>query len=202
MCNGNNIRQIEKTGIDLMGFIFYPGSPRYVSKKPEYLPENVGKVGVFVNESVDSIQKKIKLYHLDYIQLHGEESPELCKKLQKNEVKVIKAFPIANEKDLEACIPYIKYCDFFLFDTRSPERGGSGKSFSWDILKKYSEPIPFLLSGGIGPDDIPKIKRFSHPRFIGIDLNSHFETAPGFKDPEKLKKFIDNLKSLDKNEQN
>ena len=82
----------------------------------------------------------------------------------------------------------------FLFDTKCSSAGGNGEQFDWSILNDYDGDVPFLLSGGIGPDDVEKIKSFNHPKFAGIDLNSCFEIEPGLKDVEKLKKFISQLK--------
>ncbi|MCH5327457.1 MAG: phosphoribosylanthranilate isomerase [Coprobacter sp.] len=196
MRDADNIRQIEPLGIRLMGFVFYPPSPRYAGERPVYLPENILKTGVFVNAGWDEIQEKRVLFDLDYIQLHGGESPDLCVRLRESGVKVIKAFPVKTAEDLIPCRHYADGCDLFLFDTRTEEYGGSGRSFSWSVLESYTGPVPFLLSGGIGPDDIDKINAFRHPCWAGVDLNSRFESRPGIKNPEQLKHFIENLKKL------
>ena len=188
MRDAENIREVEALGIDMMGFIFYPKSSRYVSEQPAYLPQKCERVGVFVNEDVENIKKIADNYALDFIQLHGHESIEDVQKLQDR--KVIKAFNIATKEDLDATVPYVGLVDYFLFDTKGPSVGGNGEKFDWSILDAYNGDTPFLLSGGIGPDDAERIKTFRHPKCIGIDLNSRFEIEPGIKDIVKLKTFL------------
>ena len=111
-------------------------------------------------------------------------------------MKVIKAFPIRDRFCLEACRNYEYVCDYFLFDTPTPGYGGSGAVFDWKLLDRYNGKTPFLLSGGIGTENIGSLRPFSHPRWAGIDLNSRFETAPALKDAEKLKAFIREFRSI------
>ena len=188
MRDAENIREVEALGIDMMGFIFWPKSSRYVSKRPAYLPQKCKRVGVFVNEDIENIMKIADDYALDFIQLHGHESIEEVKKLKDR--KIIKAFNIATKEDLDATTPYANLVDFFLFDTKGPSVGGNGEKFDWSILDAYNGDTPFLLSGGIGPEDAERIKSFNHPKCIGIDLNSRFEIEPGIKDIVKLKTFL------------
>ena len=188
MRDGDNIREVEALGIDMMGFIFYPKSSRYVSKHPEYLPTKCKRVGVFVDEDVENIMKIADDYALDFIQLHGHESIEEVMKLQ--DWNVIKAFNIATKEDLEKTAPYAGLVDYFLFDTKGPSAGGNGEKFDWSILDAYNDDTPFLLSGGIGPDDAERILNYHHPKCIGFDLNSRFEIEPGIKDIIKLKTFL------------
>ena len=198
MRDAENIREVEALGIDMMGFIFYPKSSRYVSVRPPYLPTKCKRVGVFVDEDIEKIKKIADDYALDFIQLHGHESIEEVKKLQDR--KVIKAFNIATKEDLDATAPYEGLVDYFLFDTKGPSAGGNGEKFDWSILDAYNGDTPFLLSGGIGPDDAERILRstsgrsqgenYHHPKCIGIDLNSRFEIEPGIKDITKLKTFL------------
>ncbi|MDR1918776.1 MAG: phosphoribosylanthranilate isomerase, partial [Tannerellaceae bacterium] len=129
----------------------------------------------------------------DYLQLHGDESPELCHSLQKRGFSLIKAFSIAGAADLKRTAAYEGRTDYFLFDTACPGYGGSGKSFDWSLLDAYEGETPFLLSGGVQPGSLEAIRRFRHPRFAGIDLNSGFESAPGLKDIDKLTPFIKQL---------
>lgn len=189
-----NIRAVEQTGTDWMGFIFFPRSARYVALPPDYLPERCKRVGVFVNESTDQILPKAKKFGLHYIQLHGKETPEQCRRLKAEGLGVIKVFSIAGEKDLQSVICYDGICDYFLFDTACPGYGGSGNTFNWNILQAYQGETPFLLSGGIRPDSINALLRFKHRRWAGIDLNSGFETAPTQKDAILLQKFIEQIK--------
>ena len=195
MREADNIREVEALGIDLMGFIFWPKSKRYVAEPPQYLPSQVKKVGVFVDASLEDIRQHIQDYQLDIIQLHGHETPDFIAQLSifNFQFSIIKAFNIATAEDLAQTKPYESIVDYFLFDTKAQLPGGSGEQFDWSVLSHYEGTTPFLLSGGIGPDDAERIKSFHHPRCIGIDLNSRFEIAPGLKDVNQLKDFISNL---------
>lgn len=192
MRDADNIRAVEQLNIDFMGFIFWLKSSRFVSEHPAYLPTNCKRVGVFVNETIEQVCRIADEYGLDYIQLHGNESPTYINQL-KGSFSIIKAFNIANPTDLEQTKAYEGIVDTFLFDTKGKSVGGNGEKFDWDVLKVYKGETPFLLSGGIGPDDASCIKTFHHPNCIGIDLNSRFEIAPGLKDISKLKTFINSL---------
>jgi len=191
MREAENIRETEALGIDLMGFIFWPKSSRYVSKKPDYLPTNCKRVGVFVDEDIEQLRRIADDYALDYIQLHGSESPDYCTQLKGR--KLIKAFNIATADDLILTKPYEGLVEYFLFDTKGKSVGGNGEKFDWSILSAYDGNTPFLLSGGIGPDDAERVKAFHHPKCIGIDLNSRFEIAPGLKDVAALRRFLTHL---------
>ena len=194
MRDAENIREVEALGIDMMGFIFYPKSSRYVSERPEYLPTKCKRVGVFVDEDIENIKKIADDYALDFIQLHGHESPEqishLNCQLSTVNCQLIKAFNIATKEDLDATAPYAGLVDYFLFDTKGKNVGGNGEKFDWSILDAYNGDTPFLLSGGIGPDDAERIIDYHHPKCIGIDLNSRFEIEPGIKDILELKTFL------------
>ena len=193
MRDAENIREVEALGIDLMGFIFWPKSSRYVSERPAYMPQTAKRVGVFVNEDIKQVKRIAEEYSLDVIQLHGSESPDYIRQLGSvcgDTIATIKAFNIATAADLDATKSYEGIVDYFLFDTKTPIPGGSGVQFDWSLLADYVGQTPFLLSGGIGPDDVERIKTFQHPKCIGIDLNSRFEISPGLKDVEKLKKFL------------
>lgn len=192
MRDAANIRQLEALGIDWMGMIFWPKSKRYVSTPPVYLPQHVRKVGVFVDASLDAIRQHVEDYQLDIIQLHGQESPETLKALKP--LTLIKAFNIATPEDLQKTEPYEGLADYFLFDTKGKSVGGNGEKFDWSVLDNYQGETPFLLSGGIGPEDMQDVKTFHHPKCIGIDLNSRFETEPGLKDITKLKQFLEAIR--------
>lgn len=194
MRDGENIRALETLGIDWIGFIFYPPSKRYVDIIPSYLPKEAERVGVFVNESLATIVDKVALFSLDIVQLHGDESPELCKQLMNKQVKVMKAFGVTTIFPAEKVAQYEDSCGYFLFDTQTSAYGGSGKKFDWNILQNYQGNTPFLLSGGIGPDDISAIQEFSHPLCIGVDINSQFELTPANKDIQSIQQFIKSLK--------
>ena len=188
MREAENIREVEALGPDWLGLIFWPRSSRYVAKRPVYLPTNAKRVGVFVDEDIDLVIKTAEDYALDLIQLHGHESPNYAAKLMK--WQVIKAFNIATAADFEQTSAYEGIVDYFLFDTKGKAVGGNGEKFDWSVLAYYQGETPFLLSGGIGPDDVERVRHFHHPKCIGIDLNSRFETAPGQKDAEQLRTFI------------
>jgi len=191
MREADNIREVERLGIDLMGLIFWPQSSRYVSEKPDYLPMHCQRVGVFVDEDIERVNSIADEYALDYIQLHGHESSEYCAQLQG--LHLIKAISVSGRDDIATYKQYEGLVDYFLFDTKCPSVGGSGQQFDWTVLSAYDGNTPFLLSGGIGPDDAERVKAFRHEKCIGIDLNSRFETAPGLKDIDSLRRFLTHL---------
>lgn len=196
MTEAENIRNVEQQGVDMIGFIFYPKSPRCLCEKPGYLPIDAKRVGVFVNESKENILMYADRYGLNYIQLHGNESPEYCSTLHSNGLRLIKAFSISLPKDMNDVFAYKDLCDYYLFDTKTPQYGGSGNQFDWSLLHRYNDSTPFLLSGGINPYSAKAIKEFHHPRFAGIDLNSRFETSPGIKDVDRIRTFLKELREL------
>ena len=191
MRDAENIHEVEALGIDLIGFIFWPKSSRYVSERPAYLPTNCKHVGVFVDENIEVVKKIAQDYALDYIQLHGNETPDYCALLKGH--KLIKAFNIATAEDFEQTKPYEGLVNYFLFDTKGKSVGGNGTKFDWSVLDDYHGTTPFILSGGIGPDDAARIRSFHHPQLAGIDLNSKFEDAPALKNIQKLKTFLEQL---------
>lgn len=191
MREAENIREVEALGIDVIGFIFWPKSSRCVSTRPDYLPVNAKRAGIFVNEDIEQVKRIAVDYALDIIQLHGNESPEYARNLR-NWI-VIKAFNIASEEDLESTVIYDGAVDYFLFDTKGKAVGGNGEKFDWEVLASYNGQTPFILSGGIGPDDTERIQTFYHPQCIGIDLNSRFELSPGLKDITALRHFLSQL---------
>ena len=195
MRDAENIREVEALGIDLMGFIFWPKSGRYVSERPAYLPTNCKRVGVFVDEDIETVKRIAEDYALDYIQLHGHELADYCAQLRG--FKLIKAFNIATTEDFKQTEPYTGIVDYFLFDTKGKSVGGNGEKFDWSVLSAYDGNTPFLLSGGIGPDDAEVLTSHFSPltskKCVGIDLNSRFEIAPGLKDINKLKDFLNAL---------
>ena len=194
MREAENIREVEALGIDLMGFIFWPKSKRYVSEKPAYMPQKCKRVGVFVDEDIDQVKRIAEDFALDFIQLHGSESPAYI--FQLGGLHVIKAFNIATAEDLEQTKPYDGLVDYFLFDTKATLPGGSGQQFDWNVLEAYNGETPFLLSGGIGPDDAERVKSYYHPKCAGIDLNSRFEIAPGLKDVNTMRSFIREIREI------
>ena len=209
MRDADNLHAVEQCSmfniqcsIDLMGFIFWPKSSRYVSEMPQYLPEKCKRVGVFVDASIGDVMTIAEQYQLDFIQLHGQESPSYIAQLTSHlltlspshPLKIIKALNIATEADLEAAKSYEGIVDYLLFDTKGKSVGGNGEKFDWSVLNAYQGNTPFLLSGGIGPDDAERVKAFNHPKCVGIDLNSKFEISPALKDVDKLQTFLSSLR--------
>ncbi|PQJ30874.1 N-(5'-phosphoribosyl)anthranilate isomerase [Nonlabens arenilitoris] len=200
----HNINQLQELDIDFMGIIRYSKSKRFVdnSQKQEVAQQtmNKGTVGVYVNETVDNILKDIIPLQLDVVQLHGDENPAFAKALLEIDIKIFKAFQITEDFNFDTLKEWEKLASqyvgklFFVFDTATPNYGGSGKKFNWSILDSYKGEVPFLLSGGISKNDVTMIKEFKHNMFLGIDLNSKFETEPGVKNIEEIKTFIEKLR--------
>lgn len=193
MREAENIRAVEALGVDWMGFIFWEHSSRNVCQRPAYLPTRAKRVGVFVDESLDVVCQHVEAFGLDVVQLHGSESPTYLRDLRSScdaRLLIVKAFSIATRDDLLQTSLYEGLADYFLFDTKAQLVGGNGRKFDWTVLAHYDGSTPFLLSGGIGPDDAARLSAFSHPRLAGIDLNSRFETAPALKNVELLKQFL------------
>lgn len=212
MREGENIRQVAELGVNWIGMIFWDKSPRNVTMIPTYagiIPDrgsDIGsfkakRVGVFVDEMPQNIITRVVNYKLDLVQLHGHETPTLIRNLRRTlapdirpGVQFIKAISVGGCNDIAAYKDYDDCVDYFLFDTKCPTVGGSGSQFDRSVLEAYDGDVPFLLSGGIGPDDAERVRNFHHPKCIGIDLNSRFETEPGLKDITKLKQFLEQLK--------
>lgn len=188
----SNIAEVVQLQPDYLGFIFYKQSKRYIDGLPvevvRGLPEKIKKTGVFVDEGLDEVIEAIRIYNLDAVQLHGTECPAYCRKLMAQGVEVIKAFGVDEEFDFQVLSNYEEAVDYFLFDTKTLGHGGSGKTFSWSLLKKYTLATPYFLSGGIGLEELSEVvTSLNDGRLYGVDVNSRFETEPGLKDIEKLK---------------
>lgn len=194
MRDADNIRALEEQAKpDLMGFIFWPKSSRYVGRRPDYLPTKCKRVGVFVDEDIHLVRRTAEAYAFHLVQLHGSEPPEYVAQLK--EWQTIKAFNIASARDLEQTKAYAGIADYFLFDAKGKSVGGNGKKFDWNLLSAYHGETPFFLSGGIGPEDATEIMQWHHDKCIGIDINSRFEINPGTKDIEKVKAFISHIRT-------
>ncbi len=227
-----NIRDVAALGVDWIGFIFYPKSPRYVSQIrsragiiPDYsvfmkheelsskelsskelsskelsskeMMRQVKRVGVFVDDMPQNIVTRAVNYELDIIQLHGSESVIMIDNLRstlapsiRKGIKFMKALSISTAEDILRYKEYEGHVDYFIFDTQTPLVGGSGNHFDWNMLDAYDGNTPFILSGGVGPDDAERVLSIRHPMFAGIDLNSQFETAPAVKNVDALKAFL------------
>lgn len=198
MREATNILDIGNMQPDFMGFIFYNKSPRFVGADfamPGLLDKNVKRVGVFVNTDVSDIISTIGKHKLDMVQLHGDESTELCQKV-KSQAEVIKVFSIDDTFNFNVVKPYEAVVDYFLFDTKGPQRGGNGVAFDWRALRNYKGDVPFFLSGGINSNNAAFINEINHPRLFAIDVNSGIEIRPGLKDPSKFNELNKIIKSI------
>lgn len=222
MRDAGNIRAVEAAGADMIGLVFYKESPRCVgmiNSRSGLIPDfpdrkvasvsDTGKtgtehkplVGVFVDDMAQNIITRAYNYKLDYVQLHGSEDVTLIDNLRhtidpdiRPGLKIIKSISISSEDDFARCKEYEGHVDMFLFDTACSGYGGCGQHFDWTMLGSYSGSTPFLLSGGIGPDDADRIRTITHPMFAGVDINSRFETEPGVKDVAAVAEFIAKVK--------
>lgn len=189
MRDAENIKELIAVKPDYIGFIFYAPSPRFIEEPPAIdIPSSIKKVGVFVNAEIEYIEEKAKAFKLDLIQLHGDENPEFCGKLKAKGYAVIKAFGINERFEFSITEHYKSVCDYFLFDTKSEKRGGTGTKFNWNLLNKYDNALPFFLSGGIDLNNTAFIKTITQEQFNihAIDVNSRFEIEPALKDIEKV----------------
>jgi len=187
-----NHTALSVEGLDMIGINFYEPSKRYIADRELDKLDGQERVGVFVQATLDNIITARDHHQLDYAQLHGDESVAFCQAVQEV-IKIIKVFRVSEDFDWEATGPY-SFADYFLFDTYTKDYGGSGKRFDWSELSNYKGKTPFLLSGGIGPEDVERIKAVAHPKFVGVDINSGFESAPGIKNEEEVKHLISALK--------
>ena len=168
-----------------------------MARKTAETQKQPARVGAFVDDMPQNIVTRVYNYRLDYIQLHGNEPRETIENLRatidpdiKPNIRIIKAISVSSAEDIQKYKEYAGAVDLFLFDTKCKTVGGSGEQFDWQVLQQYDGETPFLLSGGIGPEDVERLKAFQHPKCIGIDLNSKFEIEPALKDVEKLRKFL------------
>ncbi len=188
----DNILEVAKHSPDYLGFIFYKKSKRYVGtdfKLPKEITNNpIKKVGVFVNETAEQVLQICQKYQLDFAQLHGNESEETLRQIKMNHIGTIKVFHVDDSFDFRTMKPFLSFADMFLLDTKCPGYGGSGQKFNWKILDNYPFQKHFLLSGGIGPEDISTICQWNHTHLLGVDVNSQVEQAPGLKDLNKINK--------------
>jgi Phosphoribosylanthranilate isomerase len=187
----SNYRDIVGLDIDMIGINFYQPSVRYIGAHNLPVVDDVSRVGVFVNASIDEIKDAVHTHALDYIQLHGDEDISFCKSAQMIK-PIIKVWRVSDTMDWSQ-IEEFGFVDMFLFDTQTKKYGGSGKKFNWSLLSEYKDKVPFMLSGGIGPSDAALIKEVDHPMLIGIDINSKFESEPARKNTFQIESFINTL---------
>lgn len=201
VCGITNVEQLkalQELGIDYAGMIFYEKSKRYIGEQVNSQLSMVNqltidRVGVFVNAEMEVVLKAIKDFSLKAVQLHGDETDEYCLDLM-DKVEVIKVFRIADQQDLDSLVvPFQEVCHYYLFDTDTAAYGGSGRQFDWQVLEKAAINKPFFLSGGIGLEDVERVKNFQHPYFYAVDVNSRFEIEPGVKDMNQIARFVKEL---------
>ncbi|MGO3182613.1 MAG: phosphoribosylanthranilate isomerase [Aequorivita sp.] len=193
----HNIVEVAALQPEYLGFILYRKSPRYFdAEEIPSLPEGVKKVGVFVDAKISTVMEMFRKHSLHVIQLHGNESKEYILDLRQylafSEVQIWKAFSLDDDFDFEQLSIFENKVDKFLFDTKGKEKGGNGFTFNWEILDNYTSTKPFILSGGIGLDEVDSLKELlkTNIPIHAIDVNSKFETEPGLKDISALGKFI------------
>ncbi|MDI1256913.1 MAG: phosphoribosylanthranilate isomerase [Flavobacterium sp.] len=194
-----NILEVGALQPDYMGFIFYPKSKRYVGadfspKSLEKLPKSIKKVGVFVNETSEQIIAMQKQFSFDFVQLHGNESVETCATIKQNSIPIIKVFSVDNDFNFNEVAAFESVCNYFLFDTKTAQYGGSGKTFDWELLENYTLSKPFFLSGGLSINNIGKIKFNSYPMLIGLDFNSQLEDSNNKKVTKKVSELIEKMR--------
>lgn len=207
MKHPENIQEVATLQPDYLGFIFYPKSPRNFDSEIPEIDSNIKKTGVFVDAKIDFIIEKVEKYNFKAIQLHGNESVKFCIELKdqlkknenslsfKNSIEIFKVFGIKDSFDFTILKEYENNVDYFLFDTKGKDKGGNGYTFDWTVLKNYTSKTPFILSGGIGIDELDKIEQLlkTDLPIYALDLNSKFEIEPGFKNINLLKTFFDKL---------
>jgi phosphoribosylanthranilate isomerase len=181
--------------VDMMGFVFYAKSKRYVDVPLAAdiigeLPSGIEKVGVFVDETRERTLSVAQDVGLTMLQFHGNEDPDFCASFR-DRYRVIKAFRIKTGKDLKTINNY--EVDFVLLDTYQPDViGGTGTTFDWAILKDFEILRPVILSGGLNPDNVSRAIQEVVP--YGVDVASGVESAPGKKDAKLMKKFVENVR--------
>lgn len=190
-----NLAKLIELKPDFIGFIFYDKSLRYVGELLDEdfiktIPKSIKKVGVFVNSNPDYILKNVRKYDLQYVQLHGHETPDFCRNLKSRGVNVIKAFSIDESFNFWSLNNYKPHCDFFLFDAKGTQPGGNGVVFDWEVLRNYDNDKPFFLSGGLSLENVAQVNDLDINVFC-LDINSKFETEPALKDVEKIRQLID-----------
>jgi len=199
-----NIAEVATLEPDFLGFIFVSSSSRYVAdildpRQLRALPLHIKRVGVFVNETSEIILRLAAQYGLDLVQLHGEETPEQCAEIQATGLPVMKAFPVGETFDFATLMPYVSSCTYFLFDTKTDLRGGSGHTFDWRLLENYPLSVPYFLAGGIELSHVPQLQALQLPGLFAVDLNSRFEKAPGLKNVDLLCEMFLALRNRSKN---
>ena len=193
LTNLDDARAATDAGAHALGFIFFGGSPRYITPTAatrviKQLPPFVSKVGVFVNESIDSIREIARTTGIDAVQLHGEETPHLCEALSSDGFNVIKAFRIKDQFSLAPLRGFSTSA--FLLDSFVPgQLGGTGAKFNWDLaIQAATFGTPIILAGGLEPENIRDAVSKVSP--YAVDVSSGVEKSPGQKDHSRIRAFI------------
>ena len=221
MRDPENIRAVSALDIDWMGFVFWRDSPRYlqqISSRTGTLPDysslrddamrkkadgkkDILRVGVFVDDMPQNIVTRVVNYRLDIVQLHGDESPVMMENLRRTidpdihqGIKLMKTIYVGCADDLKCCADYAGVADYFLFEPKKPADADTKSLIDWDVLAAYDGQVPFILGGDIGPDDVERLRHFTHPSFCGISVDAQFETGYAMKDVVALKAFVERLR--------
>jgi phosphoribosylanthranilate isomerase len=188
-------------GARFVGFVFYPDSPRNVSIETanilaRQVRTGVQAVGLFVDPTDEHLKAVTEQVPLDMIQLHGSESPGRVAAIKKNTgMQVMKAISIASETDLEQIEGFEVAADWLLFDTKvKDEKGGTGQSFDWNILKAREFKKPWMLAGGLHSENIEAALKILTPD--AVDVSSGVELTKGTKDPDKIRAFLETIQTL------
>lgn len=194
---------VAGAGARFVGFVFVPQSPRFIDIErarllARQLPTGVRSVGLFVNPDDETLSRVLGAVSLDMIQLHGDESPARVQDIKSRyHIPVIKAFPISQKEDVDQIDSYLSVIDWILFDAKSPQNsditGGNGIPFDWTILKDKKFPKPWMLSGGLTADNVGDALSVLSPD--AVDVSSGVEMSRGVKDAEKIRKFIEAVKT-------
>ncbi len=200
MREAGNLLAIADLNPDFLGFIFYEKSARCVRDVLDAaivrgLPAGIRKVGIFVDADLVEVQAAATRYHLDYVQLHGHESPVYCQQAKDAGLRLIKAFAVDDDFDFAQLAAYSPACEYFLFDTKGELPGGNGTAFDWSVLARYDGATHFFLSGGLGLVNVEQLRQFHHPLLCGLDFNSRLETAPGVKDVDATRQLLERLRA-------
>ena len=200
--DADNLKAIAGLNPDFIGFIFYEQSPRFVGESLDAdvvkaLPRRIKKVGVFVNAGPDYVLKTVRKYDLQFVQLHGNETPDYCRSLRNKGVSIIRAFRVDDSFNFSMLHNFKPYCDFFLFDAKGEQPGGNGVQFDWSVMNRYDNEKPFFISGGIGLHNLDQLTQLDGMKLYGVDVNSQVETAPGVKDVELVRELIARLKPVE-----
>lgn len=188
----SNLRDLVELQPTMIGFIYHEASPRHVDEEQlakllPLVPDTIQKVLVTVDQPVKKVAELVSKFPFTHVQLHGSETEEYADQLPSH-VRVIKAVSIGDLRDMEQAND-LDWPDLLLFDTKGKKAGGNGVHFVWNLLASYTGEVRFMLSGGIGPNDVYEINDLFYPEMQGVDVNSQFETAPGVKDIALLKNF-------------